>query len=133
MKAIGECIPFEDPKFPILHHVVKNAPQFMNDFGKSYLSAAFLRDTQGRTLQQAALASGMKTLENNVMFFIRMSDEEIREIDPGTDLYPFMVLASGQTSDLSAVNYLLRRNPSFAHSGKKSGSKGGRKKKRKRK
>jgi hypothetical protein len=133
MKAIGECIPFDDPKLPILHHVVKNAPQFVNDFAFRYPSAAYLRDEQRRTLLQAYIASGTKTYKNNAMFFIRMRDEEIREIDPGTDLYPFMVLASDQTSDLSAVNYLLRRNPSLAHGGKKSVSKGGRKKKRKRK
>jgi hypothetical protein len=120
MKAIGECIPFDDPKLPILHHVVEHAPQLMNDFGNRYPSAGYLRDSHGRTLQQATLASGTKTYKDNVMFFVRMSDEEIREIDEATDLYPFMVLASGQTSDLSAVNYLLRRNPSLAHSGKKS-------------
>jgi hypothetical protein len=133
MKAIGECIPFDDPKFPILHHVMKNAPQFMNDFALRYPSAWFLRDEQGRTLLQASIASGTKTYMNDSMFFMRMSDEQIREIDPGTDLYPFMVLASGQTSDLAAVNYLLRRNPSLAHSGMKSVSKGGQKKRQKRK
>ena len=132
-KAIGECIPFDDPKLPILHHVMKDAPQFVNDFAFRYPSAGNLRDEQGRTLHQASIASGTKTYKNDIMFFICMSDEQIREIDPGTDLYPFMVLASDQTSDLSALNYLLRRNPSLAHSGKKSVSKGGRKKKRKRK
>jgi hypothetical protein len=133
MKAIGECIPFDDPKLPILHHVVKDAPQLMNDFAFRYPSAGYLRDEQGRTLLQASIASGTKTYKNDAMFFICMSDEKIREIDPGTDLYPFMVLASDLKSDLSAVNYLLRRNPSLAHSGMKSVSKGGRKKKRKRK
>jgi hypothetical protein len=130
MKSIGECIPFDDPKLPILHHVMKDAPQFVNDFAFRYPSAGYLRDEQGRTLLQASIAGGTKTYKNNAMFFIRMRDEEIREIDEATDLYPFMVLASDQTSDLSAVNYLLRRNPSLA---KKSVSKGGRKKKRKRK
>jgi hypothetical protein len=111
MKAIGECIPFDDPKLPILHHVMKLAPQFMNDFGNRYPSAAFLRDNQGRTLQQATLASGTKTYKDNVMFFLGMSDEQVKKRDPGTDLYPFMVLASGRTSDLSAVYYLLKRKP----------------------
>ena len=45
------------------------------------------------------------------MFFAGLRDDEIAEIDPGTDLPPFMVAASGQTSDLSAVYYLLRRSP----------------------
>ena len=47
-----------------------------------------------------------------------MSDEQVREIDPGSDLYPFMVAASGETCDLSAVYALLRRNPSLAHRNK---------------
>jgi hypothetical protein len=123
MRAIGECIPFDDPKLPILHHVVKDAPQFVNDFAFRYPSAGNLRDEQGRTLLQAYIASGTKTYKNDIMFFICMSDEQIREIDPGTDLYPFMVLASGQTSNLSAVNYLLRRNPSLAYGGEQSDNK----------
>jgi hypothetical protein len=52
------------------------------------------------------------------MFFLQMSDEQVREIDPGSDLYPFMVAASGQTSDVSAVYALLRRNPSLSHRNK---------------
>jgi hypothetical protein len=105
-------IPFDDPKLPILHHVEEHAPQLMNDFGNRYPSAGYLRDSHGRTLQQATLASGTKTYKDNVMFFIGMSDEQVKKRDPGTDLYPFMVLASGQTSsDLSAVYYLLKRKP----------------------
>jgi hypothetical protein len=52
------------------------------------------------------------------MFFLEMSDEQVREIDPGNDLYPFMVAASGETCDLSAVYSLLRRNPALAHRSK---------------
>jgi hypothetical protein len=115
MSAIGELIPFDDPKLPILHHVAKHAPQYMKDFGSRYRSATYFRDCQGRTLHQARLASGHKTFIDDPMFFLEMSDEQVREIDPGSDLYPFMVAASGQTSDLSAVYALLRRNPSLSH------------------
>jgi len=118
LKAIGEFIPFDDPKIPILHHVAKHAPQFMKDFGSRYPSATYFRDCKGRTLQQTTLASGHKTFGDDPMFFLQMSDEQVREIDPGSDLYPFMVAASGQTSDLSAVYTLLRRNPSLSHRNK---------------
>jgi len=129
LEAIGELIPFEDPKLPILHHVAKQAPQYMEAFACRYPSATYFRDCEGRTLQQATLASGhKKTFNNNALFFLQMSDEQVREIDPGNDLYPFMVAASGQTSDLSAVYNLLRRNPSLAHRNK---PKKGRKRKRK--
>ena len=48
----------------------------------------------------------------------QFEDEQVREIDPGSDLYPFMVAASGETCDISAVYTLLRRNPSLAHRNK---------------
>jgi hypothetical protein len=110
--AIEQCIPLDEAgQLPILHRVVEHAPQYSNEFGMRYPSAMFLRDNNGRVLYQAELASGNRTFGQDSMFFLRMSDEQVREIDPGTDLYPFMVAASGETSDLSAVYYLLRRNP----------------------
>jgi hypothetical protein len=129
MAAIGALIPFNDPKLPILHHVAKHVPQYMRDFGRRYPSATYFRDSQGRTLHQAKLASGHKTFMDDPMFFLEMSDEQVREIDPGSDLYPFMVAASGETCDLSAVYSLLRRNPALAH----RSSKPKRRRKRKRK
>jgi hypothetical protein len=113
MAAIGALITFDDPKLPILHHVAKHVPQYMKDFGSRYPSATYFRDSQGRTLLQAKLASGNKTYIDDPMFFLEMSDEQVREIDPGSDLYPFMVAASGETCDLSAVYSLLRRNPAL--------------------
>ena len=87
----------------------------MNDFACRYPSATYFRDCQGRTLHQAKLASGHKNLTDDALFFLEMSDEQVREIDPGNDLYPFMVAASGETCDLSAVYSLLRRNPALSH------------------
>jgi hypothetical protein len=118
MAAIGDLIPFDDPKVPILHHVAKHAPQYMKDFGSRYPSATYFRDSQGRTLLQAKLASGNKTFINDSMFFLEMSDEQVREIDPGNDLYPFMVATSGKMCDLSAAYALLKRSPSLAHRNK---------------
>jgi hypothetical protein len=128
MAAIGELIPVDDPNLPILHHVAKHAPRMLNCFGGRYPSATYFRDCKGRTLLQAKLASGNKTFMDDAMFFLEMSDEQVREIDPGSDLYPFMVAASGETCDLSAVYSLLRRNPALAHRSKPK-----RRRKRKRK
>jgi hypothetical protein len=112
--AIEQCIPLGGARqLPILHRVVEHAPQYSNEFGKRYPSAMFLRDNNGRVLYQTDLASGSRTYDQDSMFFLRMSDEQVREIDPGTNLHPFMIAASGETSDLSAVYYLLRRNPSL--------------------
>ena len=46
--VIKECIP-TDSKLPILHHVIKDAPQFIIDFSFRYISAVYLRDADGRT------------------------------------------------------------------------------------
>ena len=118
MQVIGNCIPFDDPQLPILHHVVKHAPKLYNEFLIRYTSAAYLRGSDGRNLNQTMLASGNTTFESNGAYFIHtLSDDQVREIDPVTDLYPFMVAASGDTSDLSAVYMLLTRNPSLADGG----------------
>ena len=114
MQILGKSIPFHQEVIPILHHVAKHAPQYLDNFVKKYHPALFLRDDDGRTLQQVRLASGKITFEDNAMFIGQMTDDEISTIDPATDLYPFMVLASGETSDLSAVYHILRRNPSLA-------------------
>jgi hypothetical protein len=112
--AIEQCIPLDGAEqLPILHRVVENAPQYSNEFGMRYPSSMFIRDNNGRTIQQTELASGIRKFGQDSMFFLRMSDEQVREIDPGTNLHPFMIAASGETSDLSAVYYLLRRNPSL--------------------
>jgi hypothetical protein len=70
---------------------------------------------RGKNIAPSALASGNKTLLMILMFFLEMSDEQVRKFDPGSELYPFMVAASGETCDLSAVYALLKRNPSLAH------------------
>ena len=31
MQVIGDCIPFDNPKLPILHHIAKHAPQSMKN------------------------------------------------------------------------------------------------------
>ena len=125
LNILRDLIPPDAPQFPILHHVAKHIPQHMDDFALRYPLSMHARDTFGRTLSQAEnhemLASGTKTYRNNITFFVRrLSDEDLRIVDPDrAGLYPFMIAASGNTSDLSAVNYLLRRDPSLAYGGKK--------------
>ena len=41
------------------------------------------------------------------MFYINMTDNQVIEIDPGSDLYFFMVVDSGDTSDLYGAYHLL--------------------------
>jgi hypothetical protein len=112
-RALGKSIPFDQANSPILHIVVEKAPHLLNDFATYYPSAVHLRDSSGRKLYQTKLACGNSTYMNSASYFVQLRDDEIAETDPKTDLYPYMVAASGQTSDLSAVYYLLRRNPAL--------------------
>ena len=80
---------------------------------KICISCILQDSADGRNL--AILASaGKKTFQNHVSYFLRLSDDQVREIDP--DLYPFMVAASDENSDISAVYLLLKRNPSLVGS-----------------
>jgi len=72
-----------------------------------------VRDEHGRTIKQAALASGLKTLKNDGHFFGTLTDDEISELDPVTKQYPFLTSASHESSDLSTIYVLLSRNPSL--------------------
>ena len=74
-----------------------------------------------------------ENLENNSSFFVRLSYEDLRMVDPDrAGLHPFMVAASENPSDLSAVNCLLRRDPSLAYGGERIDHSKSRKRKRQR-
>ena len=111
-KVIKQCIP-TDTELPILHHVVKDAPQFMNDFTIRYPLAIYLRDECGRSFTQCQLTEGKNNFANDGAFFLRMTDGEIAELDPFTKQYPFLTCASRESSDLSTIYVLLSRNPSL--------------------
>ena len=87
--------------------------QYTNDFTSRYLNAIHSRDENGRTLTQAAIASGSKTLKNDSVFIGRMRDDEIAELDPVTKQYPFLTCATHDSSDLSTIFVLLSKNPSL--------------------
>jgi len=110
LRVIRECIPVS-ANYPILHHVIKNAPEYMNDFARGYPSAIFLRDENGRLFHHVALISG-RNLQNDPMIIMQMTDDKVEEKDPVTDLYPFMNAASAEVPDVETIYYLLRRNPS---------------------
>ena len=114
MNIIRRCIPPSDNHL-ILHHALEFAPNLVDDIGQYYPDAAFLRDTSGHTLSQCKfyinLRRGRRKFKNNSSFFIEARDDEVNTIDPKTGLCPFMLAAVGEKSDLTAVYYLLSRNP----------------------
>ena len=94
LKIIQECIPANN-SLPILHHVMKNDPECMTEFTSRYSSAVYLCDNNRRSFVQAQLEEGKKTLDNNGLFFLRLSDDDIVEANPVTNKYPFLTMASG--------------------------------------
>jgi hypothetical protein len=111
-KAIRECIP-SNTTLPILHHVIRYAPESFNDFSIRYPSTIHLRDNNGRSFTQALLTAGTRTIENDGFFFLRLTDDEIAEIDPVTKQYPFLTAATVSKGDLSTTLFLLSKNPSL--------------------
>ena len=109
-KAIQDCIP-RDTTLPILHHALKDAPEYFNDFSIRYPSAIYLRDENSRSFTQAQLAAS--TYEKDCLFFLKLSDDEIEEADPVTKQYPFLTAATAGTGTLSTVYFLLSKNPSL--------------------
>ena len=115
MNIIRRCIPPSD-NHPILHHTVKHAPDLENDIVQYYPDAVFLRDANGHKLSQVEfymnLRRGKRTfLQENSGFFIKATDKQVDTSHPETGLCLFMLAAVANKSDLSAVYYLLRRNP----------------------
>eukprot|EP00979_Chaetoceros_neogracilis_P000812 scaffold173_cov205-Chaetoceros_neogracile.AAC.5 len=111
-KAIQECIP-ADTTLPILHHAAKDALEYFNEFSFRYPSAIYLRDENGRSFTQAQLTAGTKTIENDGLLFLKLSDDEIAEVDPVTKQYPFLTAATVGTGNLLTVYFLLSKNPSL--------------------
>jgi len=111
-KAIQDCIP-ADTTLPILHHAAKDAPEYFNEFSVRYPSTIYLRDESGRSFTQAQLAAGTKTIENDGLLFLKLSDDEIAEVDPVTKQYPFLTAATAGTGNLLTVYFLLSKNPSL--------------------
>jgi len=112
-KVIQELIP-TDTSLPILHRVMKYSPRCFNDFSTRYPSALYLRDENARSFIQAQLAEGKKSFASDAYFFLRLSDDEIAEVDPVTKQYPFLTAATGQWGgNLSTTYFLLSKNPSL--------------------
>ncbi|GFH43956.1 hypothetical protein CTEN210_00430 [Chaetoceros tenuissimus] len=98
--------------YPILHHIFTKAPQHKEVFANKFPWAGHLRDHNGRSLHQVLLAAGPEVMNENKILFAMLTDNQIREKDPVTTLYPFAAMAVGEYADLEKCFYLLRRHPS---------------------
>ena len=73
----------------------------------------YWKRTKGKTAWELAFEKYGKDetwaiIEN---FFEDTRDVRIVERNPATNVYPFMIAAAGESSDLSTVYYFLRRHP----------------------
>ena len=91
MTMIGNIIPFNNPQLllvTILHHVASHAPVLMDEFSTRYQSAV-------RNVNQVTLASGNIPFKTFSTLYTDMTEEQMKEIDPGVliRLYPFLLAA----------------------------------------
>ena len=62
---------------------------------------------------QSQLEFGEKRFFTHFELFANATDEQIDEKDSVSDLFPVMPAASHDISDISAVYWMLRKNPMF--------------------
>jgi hypothetical protein len=108
--------------YPILHHIFTKAPRHKDLFMEYFPWATQLRDHHGRSLQQAVLAAGPDIMNASNFLFPMLMDDQIREKDPITTLYPFAAMAVGENADLEKSFYLLLRDPSVLERHSRSSS-----------
>lgn len=100
------------PKYPIIHQIVQQAPHHKPLFLLWFQEALHIRDDKGRTVQQAALVSGAKSILENQELIMLMTSDQLMEVDPVLNFFPFAVVAVGESGDLNTSYYLLRKCPS---------------------
>ena len=114
MRVICRCIP-PGENHPILHMAAEADPHLEDTLMNYYRDEAFIRDATGRTLSQVqfhyTLRKGNTSFSTTASVFVKATDDHTEAKDPRSGLYPFMLAASENRSDLDAVNYLLRRCP----------------------
>jgi len=117
-KVLTDLIPPDAPQFPILHHVAKHAPQYMDDFAIRYSSSIHTLDSFGCTISEDESQGRISASGGTHTSTYRINGTRVIGPDRA-GLYPFMVAACGNTSDhLSAVYCLLRRDPSLVNGGR---------------
>ena len=82
--------------YPILHHIFTKAPQHKDIFANKFPWAGHLRDLDGRSLHQVVLAAGPEVMNESGLLFAMLTDNQIREKDPVTTLFPFAAMAVGE-------------------------------------
>lgn len=116
-QLVQKCIP-SDTEIPILHKLYEacSRNEIVNEFLIRYPNSLFQRDETGRTLTQAVLAHGWRTFDNDGFFFMKMTANEISELDPILLVYPFLTAAVGASSNLSTIYFLLQKDPNLVAS-----------------
>ncbi len=109
LQTIQNIIP-PNEDYAILHHVFRFTPDLSDDFIYRYPDAMYLKDRLGRQLLHVALKPGLK-LSAPLFMMIHTNKASIEEEDPVTNLYPFMLAATGEEKDLTTIYKLLTLRP----------------------
>ncbi len=109
LQTIQYIIP-PNEEYAILHYVFRFTPHLSEDFIYRYPDAMYLKDRHGRQLLHVALKRGLK-LSAPLFMMIHSNKASIEEGDPVTNLYPFMLAATGKEVDLTTIYKLLTLRP----------------------
>ena len=86
------------------------APHLENDIVAYYSTDMEVKDRRGRSLSHTKIAIGKRFLSDAIFFRRIVSNRELKEKDPVTGLYPFMLAAADESNcDLDGIYTLLRR------------------------
>ncbi len=116
LRLIQTIIPSTN-EYPILHQVFRYTPELCDDFIDRYPDAIYLKDDKGRNLLHVSVKAGNLKSSSCLLMMIHSAKACIEELDPVTNLYPFMLAAAaespgqGRKKDLTTIYKLLSLRP----------------------
>jgi len=108
LRIIQKYIP-PSANYPILHSIYNYTPGLVDDF-LWYVNSMDLRDAEGRLILHI-VAKNNAILPAPVLMRLNANKQWLEEKDPVTNLYPFMLSASGKNKDLTMIYELLTSCP----------------------
>ncbi len=100
---------------PILHRVIKHAPDQILNTIQRFPQAVFIRDNDNRLPIHVALEEGMQWCFELVSI-LNANISHLKDKDPVTGFYPYALAASEPSCDLKTIIHLLKLYPQHPQS-----------------
>ena len=94
----------------LVHQTIQHTPEYCSEVIKRFPQSVHLRNKNNRLPIHVALEKGMGwSLE--LAYLLNASQEYLKEVDPVTNLPPFVLAGMGESCDLRTIYDLLRKHP----------------------